>query len=133
LGCTLEAAGGDLLLELVELSRRQYTRVDLVLQRTKSLKSFALVKSKPVLDGTRAKAQQRSDLLSREAVSQPQQGGKAIVNPDILLLAAKLFYLFAYQGRQRELACSLLHCRFSFYWFILAQPVVIGKTRGSAV
>src|SRR5262249_26956840 len=88
---TLEASGGDLLLELVELASSQSAGVAFVLQRTQGIESVALVEGQPVLDGTRADAQPRSDLLSRIAVRQPQQGGKAIMNPCLLLVAAKLF------------------------------------------
>jgi hypothetical protein len=115
LGGGLETPGGDLLLELVELGLGQSARIALELQRAKSIEATTLVKGKPVLDGTRANLKQVGNFLDFIALVQPQQRGKAIVNPHGFLLATAFFNPFALQGFQLELPCILLHRGFSSF------------------
>ena len=65
LASRLEAAGGDLALEAVELARPESARVALVLQGAEGFQPAALVELPPVADGAGTDAEEGGD-FSRE-------------------------------------------------------------------
>src|SRR5262249_2342095 len=111
LGGRPEAAGGDLLFELAELSGLQSAGVALVVAGAQPVTPAGAVQCQPVVDRPGADAQQGSDLLGGAAVSQPEQCREAGVDARVLVLAAELLDPLALQRRHRERGCALRHCR----------------------
>ena len=64
LGRRLEASGGDLAFEVVELRRFQSAQVALVVEGAKRLQSVALVQFDPVAHGPATDAQELGDVLA---------------------------------------------------------------------
>jgi hypothetical protein len=108
-----EAAGGDRVLEVVELAGLESTRVAFVLQGAKGLESALLVKFQPVADSAGTDVEKFRNLIERQTFAQPEQGGKAVVDANIFLFAAQFFDLLAQQSIQRETARTVHHGDFS--------------------
>jgi hypothetical protein len=70
----LEAAGGDLTLEVVELGRLESAWIPLVVESAQGLQAVAAVQLQPVADGAGADAEEIGNLLNRSALTQPEQG-----------------------------------------------------------
>jgi hypothetical protein len=113
LGGRLEAAGGDFAFEEVELRRLESARVALVLQGAEGVQTAALVEIEPVADRAWTDTEQGSNLLRGLALVQPQQGGQAVMNADVFLVAAFFFDLLAQQGIQSETSRRVLQGSFS--------------------
>src|SRR5262245_41474876 len=109
----LEAAGGDLSLERVELARPESARVAVVLQGEEGLQSAAVVELQPVADGAGADAEEFRDLFERPALAQPQQGRETIVEAHVILLAPQFVNLHPQQSIQSEVDGSVRHGDFS--------------------
>src|SRR5262249_36362729 len=83
----LEAAGGDLALEVVELGRLQSAPVAFVLQGAEGLQSAALVQFQPVVDRAGTDAEELGDLIERQSLPQPEQGRETVGDAHVFLLA----------------------------------------------
>jgi hypothetical protein len=91
----VEASGGDLAFEVVELRRCQSTPVALIREGPKGFQSVALVKFDPVANGTRTDAEELGNVLGRASLIPPKQSGEAVVEARVFLLASEFFDLLA--------------------------------------
>src|SRR5258708_4771564 len=95
LGRRLEASGGDLAFEVVELRRFQSAQVAFIVEPTKGLQSAALVEFQPVAHRAATDAKELTDVLGRASFIPPEQGGETVVDARVFLLASEFFDLFA--------------------------------------
>jgi hypothetical protein len=91
LGSCLEAAGGDLTFEEVELARLELAQVAFVLQGAEGLESATLVEFQPVVRGARTDPQELSNLVEGQSLVQPEQGRETVLQANVFLFATELF------------------------------------------
>src|SRR5262249_30530938 len=78
-----EAAGADLLFELVDLGRGELAGVALVVQSTQSVEPFVAIDPEPIAQLAQANAQQVSNFFTAVARGNGQDGSEALVDTPI--------------------------------------------------
>jgi hypothetical protein len=104
----LEASGGDLAFELIELGRRESARVALVVQAAQQLQAARSKEGEPVRERARADIEEVGHFVGRVTLVQPQQGRQTLVDACISFVAAQFLNLLAHQGGQRKRTANAL-------------------------
>lgn len=76
----MELAGGNLLLDLVDLDGSQVADIALVVQDQYGIKAFAAVDSQPIAHAARGHLQQIGNFIDRHTVAEPKQREKPLLD-----------------------------------------------------
>src|SRR5262249_5669667 len=88
-----EAAGADLLFELVHLPGAELARVTLVVESTQGVEPFVAIDQKQFAEWAEADPQQVGDFLPAVALGNRQDGGEALVDASVKSFLAESFDL----------------------------------------